>query len=402
MGVYFRFITSRPIPILVIMGTLGLVSSAFILRLNRETSPDAFIPQNHPALALKESVDQQFGLREPIAIGIIRAEADGVFNPDTLRLIRNLTEAVRALPGVHSGDVLSIATEYGVYFEDREPGFDRLLREIPTDHAGLNTLREDILGYELYRGTLVAEDGTAACVLLRPQDEAHADARYKDLVRLLATPAISKQTLRGEQLVVAGEAAVRAYMGAAVSDDALRMNFVCPVVMALLIVLAYRTVRGTVLPLCVVGGASGAALGLMGATGVPIYIVTNGIFVIIMALGVADSLHLLGQYYEEQLDLRGRNRRQVVVDACLALWFPLLVTSLTDVAGFFALYLVGEMPPIRYFGLFTCVGVLGALRFLTRSCRPVWRSFLSEQATRSCEEKPTQTQRAAWTPQSHY
>jgi predicted RND superfamily exporter protein len=34
---------------------------------------------------------------------------------------------------------------------------------------------------------------------------------------------------------------------------------------------------------------------------------------------------------------------------------------LTDVAGFFALYLAGIMPPIRYFGLFTCVGVIGAL-----------------------------------------
>ena len=72
-------------------------------------------------------------------------------------------------------------------------------------------------------------------------------------------------------------------------------------------------------------------------------------------------MSVLGQYYEEQLDLRGRGRQQVVVDACMALWFPLLITTLTDLAGFFALYLVGYMPPIRFFGLFTCVGVFGAL-----------------------------------------
>jgi len=156
---------------------------------------------------------------------------------------------------------------------------------------------------------------------------------------------------------------VRAYMGTAVSDDALRMNFICPVIMMLLVMLAYRTVRGTVLPMAVIGGSSALALGLMSLCGIPVFIVTNGIFVIIMALGVADSLHLIGQYYEEQLSPAGRSRRDLIVDACMALWFPVLMTTLTDLAGFFALYLTGAMTPIRYFGLFTCVGVAGALLY---------------------------------------
>ncbi|MGB2985709.1 MAG: MMPL family transporter [Phycisphaerae bacterium] len=361
MRSYFRFITSHPIPVLAIAAVAGLVLGTFILRLTRETSPDAFIPDNHFALALKEHVDDLFGLREPIAIGVIRDESGGVFNPDTLRLIQNLTRAIQELPGIGPDDVLSIATESGVYFEDGEPGFDPLLRSVPEDPEGLEALKEDILGYELYRGTLVAEDGSAACILIRTQDEERADELYRELSKLLRDPAITEQIAASERLVVAGEAAVRAHMGVAVSDDALRMNFVCPVLMAVLIILAYRTVRGTVLPLCVIGGASSMALGLMAAFGVPVYIVTNGIFVIIMALGVADSLHLLGQYYEEQLHPGDRSKQQIVVDACMALWYPLLITSLTDIAGFFALYLVGKMPPIKFFGLFTCIGVLGAL-----------------------------------------
>ena len=59
--------------------------------------------------------------------------------------------------------------------------------------------------------------------------------------------------------------------------------------------------------------------------------------------------------------MRGRTPGEVTVDACMALWYPVLITSLTDVAGFFSLYVVGIMPPIRYFGLFTCAGVIGAL-----------------------------------------
>ena len=353
---YFCFVTSHPVAVLLVAGVVGLVFGPFVLTLKRDTSPDAFIPPGHPALALKQQVEQSFGLAEPIAVGVIRDHPGGIFNADTLTLIQRLTADIQALDGIEPDDVLSLATVSGVYFEDGEPGFDRLLGDIPQTPEGLDALRADVLGYELYQGTLVAADGSAACILIRPPGEQQADAIYRELADLLADYPVND-----ERLVVAGEAAVRAHMGKAVSDDALRMNFVCPVVMALLIVLAYRSVRGTVLPLCVIGGASVLALGSMALAGVPIYIVTNGIFVIIMALGVADSLHLVGQYYEEQLDLRGRGRQAVIVDACLALWYPVLITSLTDVAGFFALFVAGIMPPIRYFGLFTCIGVLGAL-----------------------------------------
>jgi predicted RND superfamily exporter protein len=344
--------------VLSIAGIVALALALSILKITRDTSPDAFIPKDHPALTRKKQADEEFGLKEPLVIAVFRDGPGGIFTPHTLRLIRELSEAIQQLPQVDEDDVLSIATESGVYFEDHEPGFELLMKEIPESPAELQALKKDILGYELYHGTLVAADGTAACIIVRPRGGEEDDALYRELHKL-----VDRFPTEEEHLVVAGEAAVRAHMGVAVSDDALRMNLICPVVMALLIILAYRTGRGTILPLSVIGGSSALAIGLMSITGVPVYIVTNGIFVIIMALGVADSLHLIGQYYEEQLDPRGRDKQQIIVDACMSLWYPLLITSLTDIAGFFALYLVGIMPPIRYFGLFTCAGVFGALAY---------------------------------------
>lgn len=358
---YFQFVASHPKLVLCLAALVGLVFGPFILTLRRETSPDAFIPRDHSALKVKQEVDAVFHLGEPIAVGIVRDGPGGIFRPATLRRIQELTEAIRALPGIEPEDVTSLATESGVEFEDGEPGFKRFLDRIPETPGELAALKSDILDYELYEGTLVAADGSAACIVVRTRDESRADAVYRSLTELIRD--LEADDEPDERVVVAGEAAVRSHMGQAVSDDALRMNFISPVVMALLIILTFRTVRGTVLPLCVIGGASALALGSMAMLDVPVYIITNGIFVVIMALAVADSLHLVGQYYEEQLDLRGRDRRTLVVDACMALWFPILMTTLTDVAGFFALFLAGGMPPIEYFGLFTCVGVLGALLF---------------------------------------
>jgi predicted RND superfamily exporter protein len=354
---YFSFIVAHPRPVLVIGAILALAVGSGVFKLTRNTSPDAFIPSNHPALAIKHKVDAAFGLAELIAVGIIRNAPDGVFNPKSLALIRDLTRAIRKLPHLQPGDVLSLATESGVYFDKNgEPGFDLLMKQAPTNAAGCATLKRDVLSYELYRGTLVAADGSAACIVIRLRDERQADELYGALRELLA-----RFPVNDERLVVAGEAAVRARMGKAVSDDALRMNFIVPAVMCLLILLPYRTVRGTVLPLCVIGAAAAFALGLMGWCAVPVYIVTNGIFVVIMALSVSYSLNLMGQYYEEQLHLGGRTREEVIAAGCTTLFFPVLVTSTTDFTGFLAFYFTGGMPPIMYFGLFTCAGVLGAL-----------------------------------------
>jgi uncharacterized protein len=292
-------------------------------------------------------------------VGVIRDAPGGIFNPQTLTLIRDLTQAIQKLPHVAPGDVLSLATESGVYYDaNGEPGFDRLMKQVPADAAACEALKRDVLSYKLYRGTLVAADGSATCILIRLRDERSADAIYQTLRTL-----VEKWPVQSERLVVAGEAAVRARMGKAVSDDALRMNFSIPLLMVGLIVLAYWTLRGTVLPLCVIAAAAAVALGAMGLSRVPVYIVTNGIFVVIMALSVSYSLNLMGQYYEEQLHLAGRSREEVIVAACATLFFPVLVTSTTDFTGFLAFYFTGGMPPIMYFGLFTCVGVLAALLY---------------------------------------
>ena len=108
---YFSFVVNHPVPVLVIGAIVALATGSGIFRLTRNTSPDAFIPPNHPALACKQRVDAQFGLTEPIAVGIIRDAPGGIFNPKTLTLIRDLTQAIKQLPHVGPSDVLSLATE---------------------------------------------------------------------------------------------------------------------------------------------------------------------------------------------------------------------------------------------------------------------------------------------------
>ena len=186
--------------VLVAGAIIALAIGSGVFRLKRDTSPDAFIPPHHPALVAKQRIDAAFGLTEPIAVGVIRDAPGGVFNPKTLALIRDLTHGIQQLPHVGPRDVLSLATESGVYFDKNgEPGFDLLMKAVPTNQAGCEALKQDVLSYELYRGTLVAADGSAACIVIRLRNERQADDLYHALRKLLAGFPVND-----ERLVVAG------------------------------------------------------------------------------------------------------------------------------------------------------------------------------------------------------
>ena len=87
------------------------------------------------------------------------------------------------------------------------------------------------------------------------------------------------------------------------------------------------------------------------------YIITNALPVILIAIGVADGIHIIGEYYEELALRPYSQKRQPIVRAMTALWGAILFTSLTDAAGFLALAAVSFLPPRRAFVIFAAVGV---------------------------------------------
>jgi hypothetical protein len=117
------------------------------------------------------------------------------------------------------------------------------------------------------------------------------------------------------------------------------------------------------LPNLVVLGALGVCIGSMAGFGVPFFVITNALPVIIIAISVADAIHILSTYYEELAVHPEESQQQLIVRSMVHMWRPVTFTSLTDIAGFTGLSLASTMPPMRYFGLFASIGVAAALLF---------------------------------------
>jgi len=104
------------------------------------------------------------------------------------------------------------------------------------------------------------------------------------------------------------------------------------------------------------------AFGMMALVNIPIYAVSTMIPVMLIAIGVADGIHL---YSHLQLFLRKNpdaSKKEASIDMIKNMWKPVVMTSITTAVGFISL-LSSQVYPIKYFGIFTAFGVLAAMLF---------------------------------------
>jgi len=100
----------------------------------------------------------------------------------------------------------------------------------------------------------------------------------------------------------------------------------------------------------------------MALVNIPIYAVSTMIPVMLIAIGVADGIHLyshLHTYIDHNPDA---TKREAVSDMIHQMWKPVVMTSVTTEVGFISL-LTSQVYPVKYFGIFTAFGVMMAMVF---------------------------------------
>jgi len=332
------------------------VGAGFLPGITLDASSEAFMEARHPAVVYRQKVKDTFGLSDPVIVAVVANGAGGIFTPHSLELIKWMTEQTAAVANVDPERVTSIATENNIVGTADGMVVEPFYEEPPVTQQEADAVREAVLGFPLYAGSLVASDGTAALIVAELLDESQGSTVYRSLLELA-----EKAPVEGEEIHVAGEGAAREYLGTYIDSDAKRLNPIGFVFVSGILFIAYRTARGVLLPNLVVMGAVCIGLGSMAGFGVPFYVITNGLPVILIAISVADAVHILGQYYEDLQRWPDATSRELAVHATAVMWRPVLITSLTDIAGFLALSAASTMPPMQAFGVFASIGCAAAL-----------------------------------------
>lgn len=354
-GRFFWGLTGYP-KIVILSALLVTVSlGSFLPKLYKDTSAEAFIADDNPAVVYRRQVEETFGLADPVIVAVTRAEPGGIFTADGLNTVASLTAQIRKLEGVDPQRVTSLSTESNIVGDaagiEVRPFFEGI---VESDEEALE-IRDAVFRFPLFMGSLVANDGSATLIVAELLDHSKGAEVFHQVTEMG-----NLFSSRSVKVYVAGEGAVAEYLGEYIDADSRRLYPLIGAVIILILLIAYRSARGVLVPLSVVIGAVVMALGSMASFGVPMYLITNALPVILIAIGVADGIHIMGEYYEELALRPEANKREPIVRAMVELWRALLYTSVTDAAGFAALAAVSFMPPMRAFGTFAAVGVLAA------------------------------------------
>ncbi len=353
---WFRFVVGRARLVLAVSVGLILCMAAFLPSLQKDTSPEAYIESNNPALIYRDAVKEIFGLDDPFVVAIEAPQGETIYSPDGLRLAMEITDIMMGLENIDRRRVVSLTTEAiaeGTIEELRiAPAFDGA----PTDAAEIEDIRRRIENYPLFLGKLVARDGSMTVVVGEMIDQSRSRETFKALS--VSLDELGQGYLG--TLHLSGEGASAGYLDDYIAQDARRQLPFVAIFIMIVLGISFRSVSGIALPFAVAAGAAICAMGLRAMMGIPYFAISTGLIVVIVAISVADGIHILTEYREKLKSGDYKSTDEAIVSAMISIYRPVTLTTFTTVAGFVGIWLGTDMPPMKAFGGFAAVGVFVA------------------------------------------
>ena len=372
-SVFRSIIRFRWVIIVLVLGCT-VVAWLQISKLRFETDLEAMIPLDDPVQAYSDVVEDRFGIRDLIIIGVLNNNPDenGVFNPRTLGIVKELSEQIALIPGIQAvrdEDVASVATMDNITGTADGMAVDPFMEDVPQTAEALATLKTNLFANSMFVNWLVSPDGTGLLISAKMEG---SGGTLEGVTRRAAVYNAIRDMVQAkrdagvpEKFYIAGRGALEVTIGEYGNQDMARFMPLVLLVILGTLYLTYRSIRGVLLPVAVVIGSVIWTIGLMAAAEVPMMHITTIMPVVLMAVGVADGIHILSCYYDKILEHPEQSEissPEVVVAAMVEMWKPVVLTSLTTAAGFLS-FLTAPMPPVQHFGLFSSFGVLAAMVF---------------------------------------
>ncbi len=319
-----------------------------------ETDLDEYMPYDHPAFVFSDQAEEIFDINDGILIAV--ENKAGIYNPSTLKKIKDLTRELQKMEEINKDDVTSLYTAENIVGTEGSLDVKDFYDKIPQTEEELKQLQSDVRSNDMVFKRIVSENEKIALIVAAIDDDVFTIEFYHEVLNLA-------HSYEGpEKLHVAGVPIVEGTLAYLAPKDMMIMVPIVIVVIILVLYFVMRSVRNTIFTLLVVLFSTIWAFGLMAVIGIPIYSVSTMIPVMLIAIGVADGIHLyshLDLYLFEHPDA---NKLDAVKDMIKEMWKPIVMTSVTTAVGFISL-LTSEVYPIKYFGLFTAFGVMMAMVF---------------------------------------
>ncbi|MBS1107735.1 MAG: transporter, partial [Deltaproteobacteria bacterium] len=370
-----RLVTRHPRWVVGVVFLVSLALARELRHLRLEVRLSDEVPAGHPYTQIDDRLAERLGVHQT-AIVAVGVRAGDVVNPDTLARIRRLTDGIAKIPGVVPSSVLSLTAPHAkaVEADGEAVRVDGLVPvEVPGDTASLRILRERILSFPMYIGTIVTPDASGAMILADFANDAHTEA-ITDALEALAAQERNATT----EIWVGGQPPALAALNSA-TRGIIPLVALALAVIALVHYEAFRTAQAVILPLVTAALSVVWAMGITAALGFNLTPWTAITAVLVLSVAAGHAVQILKRYYECYHEL-GESRAAVA--ASIRRIGPVMAIACSIAAAGFGSLATFGIPAVRDFGLMAAFGILSTL-VLELSFIPACRALL--RAPRSAE-----------------
>lgn len=374
-----RFSIEKPKVVTILMGVVTILLGILMVRVKVDTDPENMLAESEAVRVFHHQTKEMFTLHDVVVVGIVNeTHPDGVFNPETLGHVHELTQFAMNLKDeknperrVVTRNVIAPGTVDAI--EQAGLGqvrFEWLMSKPPQNREEALIVRDRAMSNPLLNGTMVSEDGKALAIYL--------PITAKDFAYQVRKKVLEKiEAFRGDD---------RFYItGLPVAEDTFgvemftQMAVSAPMAMLaifILMLIFFKKIKMIISPMIVAMTTVICTMGLLIGTGNTVHIMSSMIPIFLMPIAVVDSIHILSEFFDSYQKIR--NRRKTLEQVMGHLFMPMLYTSLTSSAGFASLALT-PIPPVRVFGIFVAFGIMLAW-FLTILFIPAYVMMLKEES----------------------
>ncbi len=329
--------------VVVLTLVLGAVSGWLGQQVRHEDDLLAFLSRDNEDIVRFREINEAFG---GIDVALVGVETDDAFDPDVLRRLHGLTEALSVMPELDH--VLSL-TNVQDFAPDPMGGIQTalLMDALPQSADEVDAFRHKALSREQIAGTLVSHDGTSLVLYAFPA--------YGQDTRLVANTIqrVAEASFPDHTLHLGGAPFVSAYIYDTTQADMTRLTPWAVLAIVVILLGAFRDLRSVLLGLVSTGTGIGVVYAVMAVLDMPVNVVLGAMPVILFAVGSAYAIHMLARYsvHRQELELEDAVAKTVGHTG------PVVLTAgLTTAAGLGS-FVMMDITPLRQFGALAALGV---------------------------------------------
>ncbi len=423
------WLLERRLAVCCVALALTVVVGAGLGRLEIDMTMESFFFEDDPVRLLHERFKETFGSDEGVYI-VYEARDGDVLSATSLEAVRGVQEALLE-PGDDDGDpgaaplhhVLDVTTIVNASYLEVK-GDTLVSRDfvetIAMSASEREALRSQALAHRDYPRFYISSDSRFGGIWIRtdfgalPSEATSDDAigamlegdfaddnapetvrskpttmvEYAAFARSIASVTGRPEYAQALEFHAVGNPMIMGFFNDVLVDELDTLFSGAVLIMMIVLGVLFRSLSGVVWPVAIVGFATVFTLGLLGWLGVKLSMMISVLVILILVVGIADSVHIMSGYLHYRRD--GAEHALALEQVFRKSGLACLLTSVTTALGMLSLAFV-PLPPLRNFGLGSALGVTFAFGFtvvLLPLMLDLWPPVQRRSPTASSRRKP--------------